>query len=224
MTAPTVFLFDIDGTILDAAGAGRRAMQAAFELECPGCADAMARVRFAGMTDLGIVRTALLHADQPADDAQVHRVLAHFLARIDDEIRVDPPRIIDGARACIDVALGLRDAAVGLGTGNHVEGARAKLAAVDLWDPFAFGGFGSDAEHRADMLAMGRERGLALLGTRVARVVVIGDTPRDVEAAHAIGAVCLAVTTGPYVAQALAGADRVVERLDAPEALAFLAG
>ncbi len=228
MSAPTVFLFDIDGTILDARGAGRRAMQAAFEAECPGCGDAMARVRFAGMTDLGIVRTALRHAEQPADDAQVHRVLDHYLQRIDAELQVDPPRVIEGARASIDAALGHPRAAVGLGTGNHVEGARAKLGAVDLWDPFAFGGFGSDAELRAHMLAVGRDRGLARLGVaaEIARVVVIGDTPRDVEAARSIGAVCLAVTTGPYAAEdlALAGAQRVVERLDDAAALDFLSG
>ena len=72
------------------------------------------------------------------------------------------------------------------------------------------------------MLAIGRTRGLQRLGVAQARVVVIGDTPRDVAAAALIGAECLAVTTGPHDAAALAGAERVVDRLDRAEALDFL--
>lgn len=221
---PTVFLFDIDGTILHARGAGRRAMQAAFEAECPGQAEAMAQVKFAGMTDPGIVRTALRHANQPADDAQVERVVGFYLQRIEAELASKPPEVIDGAHAAIEAAERHPDAAVGLGTGNHVDGARYKLASVGLWDRFAFGGFGSDAEIRAEMLAVGRDRGLAQLGTASARVVVIGDTPLDVSAAATIGADCLAVTTGPHDAAALAGAACIVDRLDRPAALEFLRG
>lgn len=223
----TVYLFDIDGTILDARGAGRRAMQGAFEAVCPGCADAMAQVRFAGMTDPGIVRAALRNAQADTSDAQVARVLEAYLARIRVELDNSPPSVHEGAQASIAAAQATERAAVGLGTGNHVDGARHKLAAVGLWETFGFGGFGSDAEDRAAMLAVGRDRGLARLGNPTgARVVVIGDTPRDVAAATAIGAVCLAVTTGPHDAATLqqAGADLVVERLDSPEALAFVRG
>lgn len=224
MPTPTVFLFDIDGTILDAHGAGRRAMQGAFEAVCPGCADAMARVKFAGMTDPGIVRLALAHAGQPTDDARVRAVLDAYLERIELELADAPPRVIEGVEVSLEAAHAHPEAAVGLGTGNHVDGARHKLAAVGLWERFAFGGFGSDAEVRAEMLAVGRARGLQRLGVAQARVVVIGDTPRDVSAAAVIGAECLAVTTGPHDAAALAGAALVVDRLDRPEALEFLRG
>lgn len=228
MSPPTVFLFDIDGTILDARGAGRRAMEAGFESVCPGCGDAMGAIRFSGMTDPGIARAALTHAGQPADDSQIQRVVAAYLLRIEIELRSAPPTVYEGAQAAIDLAHAQPRAAVGLGTGNHIDGARHKLTPAGLWDSFSFGGFGSDAEIRSDMLAVGRDRGLAHLGASAAeaRVVVVGDTPRDVEAAAAIGALCLAVTTGSHDADTLreAGADRVVDRLDRPEALEFLAG
>lgn len=228
MSRPTVFLFDIDGTLLNARGAGRRAMQAGFEVVCPGCADAMEAVRFSGMTDPGIARAALTNAGRTADDATIDRVVAAYLERVEAELLRVPPTICDGAQAALDLARGLAGAAVGLGTGNHIDGARHKLAPVGLWDSFSFGGFGSDAEVRSEMLAIGRDRGLAQLGRSVAeaRVVVIGDTPRDVQAAAAIGALCLAVTTGSHDAASLrsAGADRVVDRLDRPVALEFLAG
>lgn len=224
----TVFLFDIDGTLLDARGAGRRAMQAAFERVCPGRAEAMAQVRFAGMTDPGIARAALRNAGEPADDAQIEQLLRAYLTRIEAELATETPTVLSGALRSVEVALAQPAAVVGLGTGNHVDGARAKLSSVGLWERFGFGGFGSDAEDRAEMLAVGRARGLEQLGVvpSEARVVVIGDTPRDVAAAHAIGASCLAVTTGPHDAQVLkdAGADRVVDRLDRDEALAFLVG
>lgn len=224
MPRPTVFLFDVDGTILDARGAGRRAMEGAFAAVHPQHAEAMTRVRFAGMTDPGIIRLALEHAGLYADAQQVEAVLAAYLQRIESEVDAAPPRVIAGVQAAIEAAHGHARAVVGLGTGNHVQGARYKLAAVQLWDRFDFGGFGSDAEVRAEMLAIGRDRGLARLGAADARVVVIGDTPRDVQAATTIGAECLAVTTGPHDAAALAGADCVVDRLDRPESLDFLSG
>ncbi len=228
MPTPTVYLFDIDGTILDAAGAGRRAMQAGFERVCPGRADAMTAVQFSGMTDPGIVRAALCNAGHPIDALVIERVLGAYLEHIQVELCSTPPTLCDGALAAIELARAQPDAAVGLGTGNHIDGARLKLTPVGLWEAFSFGGFGSDAEIRSEMLALGRDRGLARLGRPAsgARVVVIGDTPRDVQAAAAIGALCLAVTTGAYAADVLqaAGADRVVDRLDRPEALEFLVG
>lgn len=228
MSHSTVFLFDIDGTILDAGGAGRRAMQAGFESVCPGCADAMEAVRFSGMTDPGIARAALTNAGLPADDSRIQAVVGAYLERIELELHSAPPTLCEGAQVAIDLAHAQPRAAVGLGTGNHVDGARLKLTPVGLWDSFSFGGFGSDAEIRSDMLAVGRDRGLARLGTVSVetRVIVIGDTPRDIQAAAAIGALCLAVSTGSYDAEVLrdAGADRVVDRLDRPEALEFLVG
>ncbi|MEM6294893.1 MAG: HAD family hydrolase [Myxococcota bacterium] len=225
MPTPTVFLFDIDGTILNAHGAGRRAMESAFEAVCPGKVDAMGRVKFSGMTDPGIARAALREAGESEDDASIEAVVRGYLQRIEAQLRDgSATHLLEGAVAAIDVAHAHPAGAVGLGTGNHVDGARLKLAAVGLWDRFGFGGFGSDAEDRAQMLAIGRDRGLAVLQRREARVLVVGDTPRDVAAAHAIGAVCLAVTTGSYDRAALeaAGADRVVDRLDAPESLEIL--
>jgi phosphoglycolate phosphatase-like HAD superfamily hydrolase len=88
--------------------------------------------------------------------------------------------------------------AVGLGTGNIRRGAEIKLARGGLHQHFAFGGFGCDHEDRAELLRIGAERGAARLGRPRAacRVVVSGDTVRDVQAALAIGAACIGVGTG----------------------------
>jgi phosphoglycolate phosphatase-like HAD superfamily hydrolase len=124
--------------------------------------------------------------------------------------------VLPGVLELLDALEGSRGVALGLGTGNIEAGARIKLTPARLSERFAFGGFGCDAEDRAELLEAGARRGAAALGAARARcrVVIIGDTPLDVAAAHAIGAECLAVATGNFDVDALQGAERVVERLD----------
>jgi phosphoglycolate phosphatase-like HAD superfamily hydrolase len=116
--------------------------------------------------------------------------------------------------------------AIGLGTGNVEHGARLKLAPLELADAFAFGGYGSDHEDRAELIAIGADRGAARLGRARAdcRVVVIGDTPKDVAAAQAIGAESIAVATGLFAVDELrtTGASVVVPDLEHDDARAFL--
>ena len=173
--APTVLLFDIDRTLIDNGGAGRRAMERGLE-------------------------AYLSRLEQELDRAR-------------DEYVVYP-----GVRELCAALSALEGVALGLGTGNVERGARLKLAPGDLNRFFAFGGFGSDATERADVLRVGARRGADRLGLPVerCRVVVIGDTPRDVAAGLAIGARCVAVATGGYGVEELraSGAHHVFEGLD----------
>jgi hypothetical protein len=84
----------------------------------------------------------------------------------------------------------------------------------DLWRRFGFGGYGSDAHERADLVRVAIARGHAherAAGRTFAReeIFVIGDTPRDISAAHAAGATAIAVATGAFTLAELqeAGAD-----------------
>jgi phosphoglycolate phosphatase-like HAD superfamily hydrolase len=117
---------------------------------------------------------------------------------------------------------------VGLGTGNVKRGAIAKLARGGIHEQFAFGGFGCDAEDRTALLRAGAARGAESLGTHLdgCAVVVIGDTPKDVEAARGIGARCVGVGTGSYTpADLLAcGADVAFATLAEPEARPAILG
>jgi len=83
---------------------------------------------------------------------------------------------------------------LGLATGNVEAGARLKLARAGLVDHFGFGGYGCDSADRATLVARAVERSGAGPGDPV---VVVGDTVHDVRAARAVGATCVAVTTGP---------------------------
>jgi phosphoglycolate phosphatase-like HAD superfamily hydrolase len=205
---PTVFLFDIDGTLLLTGGAGRRAMRGAFDdVFGPGGAASL-DFPFAGMTDRAIVRKGLGAVPARAtDDAKIDHLLEVYLGRLHDEVsRADSYRVLPGV---VGVLSWLGSAggriAIGLGTGNVKRGAYAKLARGSLDTTFGFGGFGCDAEDRTALLRVGAERGAAALGLPFTecRVVVIGDTPKDVSAAHGIGAECVAVGTGGFEPHAL---------------------
>jgi phosphoglycolate phosphatase-like HAD superfamily hydrolase len=89
---------------------------------------------------------------------------------------------------------------LGLLTGNIRPGARLKLGHYGLWDHFELGAFGDDHEDRNRLAVVARTRA----GERLQRelpgdeILVIGDTPRDVECARAIDARMLAVATGTF--------------------------
>jgi phosphoglycolate phosphatase-like HAD superfamily hydrolase len=223
---PTVLLFDVDGTLIHSGGAGRRAIERAFE-EAHGRRDACASFSFAGMTDRAIVRAGLSAIGHPVDEAEIDRVIAVYLGLLEREVAEERRfRVNRGVAGALDEACARARTAVGLGTGNVRQGARVKLDRVGIHGRFRFGGFGCDSEDRAELVRIGAERGAALLGSPLAdcRVVVIGDTPRDVAAARAVGADSLAVATGPFDVEALAGAGatRAFADLAAPGALAFL--
>ncbi|MBI3185835.1 MAG: HAD family hydrolase [Myxococcales bacterium] len=226
---PTVLLFDVDGTLVTTGGVGRRALERTFE-RLYGRLDACSSFRLDGMTDRAIVRKALEAIGREASEVAIDAILPVYVEVLEREVSeadMGRYRIHDGMREAVDASLRL-GLAVGLGTGNIREGARVKLSRVGLFHRFAFGGFGCDSEDRAELLRIGAERGARKLGKATAdcRVVVIGDTPKDVAAATTIGAECLGVGTGSFTAEQLLarGATHAYGDLSAPGALAALLG
>jgi phosphoglycolate phosphatase len=226
---PTVLLFDIDGTLLTTGGAGRRALAQAFA-DLHGREDACA-FPLDGMTDRRIFRMGLEALGADVTDRAVELLIGAYLAHLvrelssaqDGEVRLHP-----GMKEAVEAAGRERNVAVGLGTGNVRAGAKAKLERVAFHDPFSFGGFGCDHEERPALVRVGAERGASQLGVplEACRVVIIGDTPKDVAAAQAMGAECLAVATGSHSVAELeaAGATRTFTRFDAPGVLDALLG
>lgn len=228
MPRPTVFLFDIDGTLLLTGGAGRRAVEGAFG-RVVGRPDACRSFSFGGMTDRAIARAGLLAIGETATTERIDAILAAYLELLEGEVTRSPRyQVMPGVLDAVATLRGRRDCAVGLGTGNLRSGAEIKLQRGDLWRLFDFGGFGCDDEDRTALLAIGAARGAQKLGASVkdCRVVVIGDTERDVAAAHGIGAECIAVGTGSVPLDVLrqAGATHVYADLTVPAALAALYG
>jgi phosphoglycolate phosphatase-like HAD superfamily hydrolase len=207
-TQPTVLLFDIDGTLILSGGAGRRGFERAFTRVIGRC-DTLGGFSFGGMTDRGIARRALEAAGHVFEEALVERLLHEYLLALQDELAKRPDyRIMPKVRETVDALRKWTHVGVGLGTGNIKGGAEAKLRHGALWELFDFGGFGCDAEDRTELLRAGALRGAKALGVPLAecRVVVIGDTVRDVVAAHGIGAECVGVETGGVSAAELRAA------------------
>lgn len=202
-------LFDIDGTLLWTDGAGRRAIHRAL-IEIFGDTGPSDH-RFDGKTDPQIVRELMRvvgHGDEHID-ARMHELFARYLVCLREELR-DPEHRAAPLPGVSDLLAALKashDIALGLLTGNLMEGARAKLEAVGI-DPdiFVVGAFGSDHEHRPQLPAIAQRRAREVLGIDVPgrNVVVIGDTPADVECGRDIGARAIGVATGRYSTEELA--------------------
>lgn len=202
-------LFDIDGTILHSGGAGRRAISRALT-EVFGSAGPEDH-RFDGKTDPQIVRELMRragHGDEHIDD-RMDALLERYVGYLEEELH-DPQhgaRVYPGVRELLDALHRRDDVMLGLLTGNLVSGAHAKLRAVDI-DPdlFHVGAYGSDHEDRPRLPAIAQRRAREHLGLHVAGgdVVVIGDTPADVECGRDIGARAIAVATGHYSVEDLA--------------------
>jgi phosphoglycolate phosphatase-like HAD superfamily hydrolase len=227
---PTVLLFDIDGTLVTTPGVGRRALEQAFAARY-GRAGVLQGVQFGGMTDRALVRAGLAVVDEPAEgaaaEAAIDAILAAYVPLLRQEIAETPGLGVQpGVREVLVATAHGRAVAVGLGTGNIRAGARLKLGHVGILDRFAFGGFGCDHEDRIEILRIGAARGASRLGAAVAacRVVVIGDTPRDVAAARAIGAESIGVGTCGFGAAELreSGATYAFADLCDPGVLAAL--
>ena len=129
--------------------------------------------------------------------------------------------MLPGVHACSTRSTARDDVAVGLLTGNFERGAAIKLGHFELWSRFAFGAFGDDHANRRDLvpIAMAHAGARRRVGPG-SRVVVIGDTPLDVDCARAHGARSVGVATGLYSRQDLAGADAdlVVDTLEDTDA------
>jgi phosphoglycolate phosphatase-like HAD superfamily hydrolase len=121
--------------------------------------------------------------------------LARELAATDHRTRVYP-----GVRELLDALAARDDVVLALLTGNIARGAQAKLASAGLDHYFAFGAFGSDAEHRPGLPPVAVERALAATGRafRGSEIVVIGDTPHDIRCGEALGVFTVGVATGGH--------------------------
>jgi phosphoglycolate phosphatase len=229
-----LLLFDIDGTLISAGGAGRRAVERAFAHhfgpEAARRPSSLGGLRLDGLTDRLIVRLVMQGMGLPFDDPTCDRVLESYLGFLETEILGPGYRVLPGVERVL-ATLAAEGAVLGLCTGNLAAGARIKLGRGGLDRFFGFGeedvnGFAHDGEAREQIVAAALRRAAARLGRGVLphEALVIGDTPRDVEAARAVGVPVLAVATGRFGAAELAaaGADQVVESLERPEALDVL--
>jgi phosphoglycolate phosphatase-like HAD superfamily hydrolase len=209
---PVLVLFDIDGTILLTAGAGRRALTAAMAAELSQGGD-LDRVRFDGKTDPQIVRELLELVGHPGaeDGIFIENICRRYVRYLEDELRHPRTRttVMPGVAQLLDTLERLEGVMLGLLTGNVMQGAALKLAAAGIRpDRFRVGAYGSDSAFRPDLPALAARRAEPHFGRelRGREVVIIGDTPADVTCGQAICARAIGVATGSYSVESLTAA------------------
>lgn len=201
-------LFDIDGTLLSSEGMGRASMQRALDevFGSPGNPG----YRYDGKTDRQIVREVMRlegHSDDHID-SRMETLMELYVEGLragaeSGKFNVKPlagvPEILDALEVRDDVVLGLL-------TGNIAPGARIKLTAAGI-DPnrFRVNAFGSDHENRPELPGIAQRRASEVLGLSIAgdRLVVIGDTPADIECGRSLGARSIGVASGHYTVEQL---------------------
>ncbi len=216
---PIVVLFDVDETLVHTGGSGARSWKAAFE-ELYGIPADIGAHTSAGETDPEVGRETfkgVLNRD-PSDD-EMDRVYAKYLLHLAGDISQSAGyRVLPGAEQTLR-QLGEAGVLLGLVSGAMEGAARTKLTPANLNRFFTFGAYGSDSPVRAELTEMAIAKA-ALLHANLtpSQVFVVGDTPKDIQAAHSAGAVGVGVASGHYSVSELteAGADHVIASLEEP--------
>lgn len=210
-------LFDIDGTLLITGGAGAASWRLAFD-ELYGIPADIGKFTDTGMTDPDVGRKTfeavlerkperkeftrllerrLFYLHQTVADSKDYRVLAGVEGLL--------PKLIDDGYL------------LGLVTGNLEAAAHIKLHRAQLNRFFSFGGYGSDSTDRGELTKIALRRATLVYGEPVApeQAIVVGDTPTDVDGAHAAGMACVGVGSHNYTVDQLrtAGADYAIASL-----------
>jgi phosphoglycolate phosphatase len=221
-----IVLFDIDGTLVSVKGAGRRALTEAIEM-VTGVANALEGVRLHGGTDLGILRQAGdLHLGRELGQEEIEEVFKDYLVRLESYLDAsgEDYLVLPGVRDILHALCETGQHVIGLATGNLEAAAKIKLRPAGLDTFFEFGGYGSDAAHRPDLVQKGVDRGQTLMQAEFSKtaqpeqIFVIGDTERDVSAAHEVGVMAVGVLAGSTCEPALRAAqpDLLVDSLADP--------
>ncbi|HLH53052.1 MAG TPA: HAD family hydrolase [Verrucomicrobiae bacterium] len=191
-------LFDIDGTLIHTGGAGVKAFAKVFATEF-GASDGFERMKFAGRTDVSLVREFFGYHGIVPTPQNFERFFERYVFWLDHILHQSRTETCPGVREFLGELKKLPQPPVlGLLTGNIRLGAEIKLRHFNLWDVFETGAFADDHEERDKIAEIARERGRVLIKEPVAddEVLVIGDTPLDVRCGRAIRARVLAVATG----------------------------
>jgi phosphoglycolate phosphatase len=225
---PALILFDIDGTLLLSGRAGLRAMTRAFE-QTFGITDAFAGESFGGRTDSYLVSTALQAAGMPDTPEQHERFRRNYIPLLAEEIQqpgTGHKGLMPGARELLEALDDHHHLHLALLTGNYRDAAEIKLQHFEIWEFFEWGAFSDDHADRNALVPIARMRAETydIPGEAIERVIVIGDTPHDIECARVAGARSIAVATGGFTVDQLrdAGADDVLPDLSDTDAVLAL--
>ncbi|MGH3831766.1 MAG: HAD family hydrolase [Pseudonocardiaceae bacterium] len=213
-------LWDLDHTLIAARGVGRAIYERAFPT-ATGTPLATAVASMSGRTELDIMAESLLLNDiTPTDDmlARLMRALMRGYQDARDELRT-VGRALPGAHDTLASLARNPTVHQSVLTGNLRDVARIKLEVFDLdhYLDLDAGAYGDDHPERCKLVAIAQRRAAERTGVMFGNdaTVLIGDTPKDVEAALAAGVLVIGVATGKTSTQELrdAGAPHTAANL-----------
>lgn len=192
-----VCLFDIDGTLLHAGGAGRAAMELALRMAV-GITAPTPDIPTAGRTDRAIIEEVLRHHKVKVDRELLERYRAAYVRELRHQLAARLTLVYPGVPELLLHLRNRGDVLLGLLTGNFRDAAWVKLKHFGLDEFFCFGGFGDDHLERVAVAqaALTQARHFHPGPLRPECVWVLGDTPVDVQCGRAIGTRVIAVATG----------------------------
>lgn len=199
---PKAILFDIDGTLLRA-GVMRNIFASLFDEIYQTHYPYPDRISFVGATDAALIRQLATESNVPSDSHTEQLFFDAISTRVDEALARKPPQVFNGVPKLLETLSS--KFSLGLVTGNSEGAAWAKLRHGRIDHYFSFGAYGSDHPDRNEIARLAQSR---FNGEVVA---LCGDTPLDIEAAHAIGAKAVAVMTGWCTREELCGADVILE-------------
>ncbi|MBD3335871.1 MAG: HAD hydrolase-like protein [Candidatus Eisenbacteria bacterium] len=227
---PRLILFDIDGTLLRARGAGaaafRRALASALGRELPEF-----HVDYAGRTDLYILTESLRALGQtlPPTADLVEQILSLYVSLLPEELeRVEEAALCPGVPEVLEELQSRPDVHLGVLTGNTRAGALTKLRFFEIASYFEVGAYGEATLYRHELVALAMSAARQHWGLEWRRddVWLVGDTPHDIDAARRAGVKVAAVATGPFPREQLAPLkpDLLLADLTDPGLVTILAG
>ncbi len=196
--AQDAYLFDIDGTLLRSRDRIHFNSFAASFKRVTGFELSFAGVQLAGNTDTAILREAGLQAGIPADvmEESTDAVLEAMRNTVAEHRSQLDLICMPGVEETLKYLAG-KGASLGVASGNLEAIGWIKIEQAGLREWFKFGGFSDHFSVRSELIAQAAVKARELAGPN-ASVCVVGDTPRDIEAAHTNSLPVIAVATGHF--------------------------
>lgn len=192
------YLFDIDGTLLRSRDRVHFDSVATSVRRVTGLEISLSSVFIHGNTDTGILREACRQAGIPAEilEPQIAAILNAMCQNVAERRHELDLVLMPGVEKALS-RLARRGALLGVATGNLETIGWIKIETAGLREWFRFGGFSDHYPVRSELIGQAATKARELAGPE-ASVCVVGDTPRDIEAAHANRLPVIAVATGHY--------------------------
>ena len=201
-----LLLWDIDATLITTGGAGEKALKRMIE-ERFGVADDLRDIEIAGRTDTSIAASILRKYQVEPNAKNLAEFLDVYLYYLEELLPQISGRVLPGVAEILQRLHQNPDRVLALLTGNLQRGAELKLRHYGLWDYFEFGAYADDHHDRNELGAFARARATEkhTEDFAVAQIDVIGDTGHDIACGKIFGARTIAVATGSWTREQLAG-------------------